>query len=270
MAETLLLDPTLDAALRAAGVRSAHDLLALGDPNEPRRFVGFVELPVEGTAGRFHLKRYRYAGWRESRGLLGRGTLWGMPPEINEYRVLSLFRSAGVAAVRPVAACALRRGGRLVAHALLTEAVADARDLDARLHDPDDPVGASRQLRRAVAVALGSELGRLHLSALVHRDCHARNVLVLREDGGVRVLFLDCRRGGRARREKHVFLDLATLDRDLQGVLTRGERRKALAAYLDAFPSVGATPLLGAKAIAKRVVPLVAAIRERLPPPRRP
>lgn len=262
MAETLLLDPTLDAALRAAGVRSAQDLLALGDPNEPRRFVGFVELPVEGTAGRFHLKRYRYATWRESRGLLGRGTLWGTPPEINEYRVLSLMRRAGVSAVRPVAAAAMRDGGRLVAHALLTEVVPEARDLAARLADPADPVCASPRLRRAVAVALGAELARMHRAPLVHRDCHARNVLVALEDAGVRVTFLDCRRGGRVRKANDVLRDLATLDRDLQSVLTRGERREALGAYLRA----GA----GKQGAAKAVVEKIAAIRETLPPPRRP
>ncbi len=257
MAETLLLDPALATALADAGIRRAEDLLALGPDTEPRRFVGFVDLPVDGTAGRFHLKRYRYATWRESRGLLGRGTLWGTPPEINEYRMLTLLRRAGVAAVRPVAACALHRGGRLVAHALLTEAVSQSEDLDARLHTPGDPIGSSTRARRAVAVALGAELARMHAAGLAHRDCHARNVLVVGEDADARVVLLDCRRGGRARGDREAVRDLATLDRDLQGVLTRGERRKALGAYL------------GDRDDAKELVARVAAVRGRLPPPRR-
>jgi len=257
MAELFLLDPALADAVRAAGIGGAEDLLRLGDPGETRRFVGFVDLAVAGTAGRFHLKRYRYRGWRESRGLLGRGTLWGTPPEINEYRVLASLREAGVSAVRPVAACSLRHRARLVAHALLTEVLEGAVDLAARLRAPDDPLAVSRTLRRAAATALGTELARMHAAGLVHRDCHARNVLVTLAGDDPAITFLDCRRGGRARRARDRLIDVATLDRDLRGVLTRGERRTALAAYL------------GPGRDAKAAVARLAGIRETLPPPRR-
>ncbi len=256
MPDLFLTDRDLHAALHAAGVRTSDDLLALGAASEPRRYVGFVDLDVAGTAGRFHIKRYRYAGWRESRGLLGRGTLWGTPPEINEFRVLQLLRRAEVRAVRPVAACAVRRGGRLVAHALLTEAEPDAEDLSARLHTEGDELRGSRALRRCVAARLGEDLARMHAAGLAHRDCHARNVLVALGDGGPRLTWLDCRRGGLLR-AGDAAADLASLDGDVKGVFTRGERMTALRAYTRA----GGDP--------KRLVADVAALREKLPPPRR-
>ena len=254
MTELLLLDPERASALRAAGLRTAADLLALGDRAENRRFVGFVELPVGEGPTRHHLKRYRYAGWRASRGLLGRGTLWGTPPEIGEFRALETLRRHGVPAVRPVAACAVWRGRRLVAHALLTEAVDDARDLAARLRDPDDPLLRSFRARRRLAQALGTALRAMHALPFVHRDCHARNVLVRARGDDVALWFLDCRRGG-ARGRTGPLDDLATLDRDVRGRLTRGERRAALAAYLGGGE-------------AKDLVRRLAVRRDALPPPR--
>ncbi len=254
MRSSLLFDEDLESPLRTAGVRTAADLLALGDAAEPRRYVGPVELTLADGARRFYLKRYRYAGWRESRGLLGRGTLWGMPPELREFRNLALLRAHGIPAVRPVAACAVWRHGRLVAHALLTEAVEEATDLQARLDTPGDPLLTSAESRRALMRGLGAALRRMHGLPFVHRDLRARNVLVRRKAGVPAFWLLDCRRGG-ARGEAAA--DLAALDRDLKGVLSRGDRYAALQAYL------------GAAGGAKPLVTRIAARRATLPPPRK-
>lgn len=251
----ITFDPDLNLAFEEAGVHAAADLLALGPAEERRRYVGFVELPVAGTAGRFHLKRYHYDGWGASKGLLGRGTLWGVPPQLHEFFSLAVLRAHGVAAVRPVAACAVWRRRRLAAHALLTEAVDDAPDLACRLRTADDELHRASPPRRRLAAALGRSLRTMHAAGLAHRDCHARNVLVRLEDGEPRLWWLDCRRARKLRRNDAV-RDLAVLDRDLKGVLTRGERRTALAAYLG--------PDGGAKALVARV----ARTRDRLPPPR--
>jgi len=254
--DTLLLDPAFEADLGAAGIGAAEGLFALGGDPALHRFGEFVELPIDGEARRFYLKRYHYAGWSAARGLLGRGTLWGVPPEINEFRALTWLRAHDLPAVRPVAAAARTRGGRLVAHALLTEAVPRARDLAARLRSADDPLRASHRLRREVARSIGDALGRMHRLGFVHRDCHARNILVRVADDGPRIWFLDCRRGGIGGRKGPVF-DLATLDLDLRGRLSRGERRHALEAYLAGRDE--------AKALVRRIADVQAA----LPPPRR-
>jgi Ser/Thr protein kinase RdoA (MazF antagonist) len=94
----------------------------------------------------------------------------------------------------------------------------------------------------------------MHGIPFVHRDCYARNVLVRHEGEEVDIWWLDCRRGG-ARGRGGPLGDLATLDRDLRGRLTRGERRAALAAYLDGGD-------------AREFVRRLAVRRDRLPPPR--
>lgn len=266
MRESLLLDPELAEALGRAGIRSAGDLLSLAGTGTERNLGTFVDLAVEGTTGRFYLKRYHYAGWRASKGLLGRGSLWGRAPEIHEYHALRWLRAGGIAAVRPVAAAARTERGRLVGHALLTEAVHGATALDVRLHTPGDLLRESIALRRRLAAVLGATLRRMHDRRFVHRDAHARNVLVRLEDGDVRVWLLDCRRARFPQRThaavarfpgSAALFDLATLDRDLQGVLTRSERRRALGAYLGNRDAAAA-------------LRRIARIRDRLPAPRRP
>lgn len=216
----------------APNVRSAHVLMQLGDPGEPRRFVGFVELDVGAERARFHLKRYAYATWRESLGLLGRGTLWGTAPELAEYEALRVLARHGVPAVRPAAACAITSWGRLVGHALLTHAAPPgALALETRLRDPQDPLLGDRGWRRACFRLLGSTLAKMHAIPFVHRDLRARNVLVGADAHGAPALWmLDCRKGGPGGARDRA-LDLASLDRDLIGRVPRGDRMTALRAY---------------------------------------
>jgi tRNA A-37 threonylcarbamoyl transferase component Bud32 len=256
MGDRFVCDVPLAPALAAAGLRNAADLLQLGGSATHHHMGTFLELPVAGTCGRFYLKRYAYPGWGASWGLLGRGTLWGTAPELNEFRALAWLRGHGLPAAKPIAAAARRHAGRLVAHALLTEVVEGAVDLDRRLHDPADPLRVSRGLRRRFLQRLGEVIGRMHALGFRHRDLHARNVLVQAEDDEVALWLIDCRRGGRGLRQGPHH-DLACLDRDLRGLLTRGDRRRLLGAYL--------APGGDAKAVVRRV----AAIRDALPGERR-
>ncbi len=121
MADRILLAPDLAPALSAAGLASVDALLALGGaPPDARHVLELVEHEIDGTCGRFHLKRYHYGTWRRSRGLIGRGTLWGRAPEMSEFRALARLRELGIPAARPVVAASRTHRGRLVAHVLLT------------------------------------------------------------------------------------------------------------------------------------------------------
>ena len=131
-----ILDEALAPSLHAAGLTSVDKFLALGGPAGAPSVVTAIDLPVEGTVGRFHLKRYAYEGWGRSKGLLGRGTLWGTAPEVNEFRVLQWMRENQVPAVRPVAAAARTSGGRLVAHALSQAAPALAKAIALKISTP--------------------------------------------------------------------------------------------------------------------------------------
>jgi tRNA A-37 threonylcarbamoyl transferase component Bud32 len=227
----LLLDKLLAPALAAAGITSAAALLRVGPDPEATSVVAVVDLPVDGTVGRFHLKRYRYAGWATAKGLLGRGTLWGTAPEVAEFRNLSFLREKHVPAVRPVAAASETRRGLLVAHALLTEDVPNAVDLERRLATRGDPVRDDPRVRRRTAELLGRHLHRMHQEGFVHRDLFARNVLVVVEDGEPSVVLCDCRRGGPPSMRAKAVDDLAALDAGLAGRWPRTDRLRALRAY---------------------------------------
>jgi len=235
MADHLLLAADLTPALHAAGLATAEALLTLGDaPPDAPHVLEVVDLDVPGTVGRFHLKRYHYPSWERSRGLLGRGTLWGRAPEVNEFKALQRLRELGVPAVRPVAAAARTSGGRLVGHALLTEHVPDAIDLARRLRTPGDPVREDASVRRRTLASIAGHLARMHAAAFVHGSCNARNILVRLGGEETQIVFLDCRRGGSASWRRSGVSDLATLDGDLEGLVPASDRLRALRAWLPA------------------------------------
>src|SRR5437762_888823 len=192
----LLLDKMLAPALAAAGIASAPALFRLGGEPGATSVVAVVDVPVDGTSGKFHVKRYRYPGWAASKGLVGRGTLWGTPPEVREFKNLEFLREKGVPAARPVAAAAETKGLRLVAHALLTEHWEGAVDLERRLATPGDPVRDDPATRRRTMEILGRHVYRMHSEAFAHRDLVARNVLVRVEEGDPMIALCDCRRRG--------------------------------------------------------------------------
>jgi hypothetical protein len=227
----LLLDKLLAPALAAAGITSAAALWRVGPDPAATSVVAVVDLDVDGTVGRFHLKRYRYAGWATAKGLLGRGTLWGKAPQVREFENLVFLREKQVPAVRPVAAAAETRRGLLVAPALLTEPVPGAIDLEARLATPGDPVRDDPRVRRRTAELLGRHLHRMHQEGFVHRDLFARNVLVVVDEGEPSVLLCDCRRGGPPSMRAKSMDDLAALDLGLAGRWPRSTRLRALRAY---------------------------------------
>lgn len=240
MGVRLLLDRALAPALAAAGLHSADALARLAGDPDSTSVVAVVDLPVEGTVGRFHLKRYRYPTWAKSRGLLGRGTLFGTAPEVREFRNLAFLREKGVPAVRPVAAAAETGGGRLLWHALLTEHVPDAVDLERRLATPGDPVRDDRRVRRRVAELLGRHVHRMHGEGFVHRDLYVRNVLVRVDEDGPSLWFCDCRRGGPPSLRAKPFDDLATLDVGLVDRWPRTDRVRVLRTYAGEGGSISA------------------------------
>ena len=234
MGARLVLDKKLAPAIAAAGIRSAAAILALGGDPEATSLVAIVDLPVEGTTGRFHVKRYRYPTWAKSKGLIGRGTFYGMAPEVKEFKNLEFLRDKLVPAVRPIAATSVTKGVCLVAHALLTEHIVDAVDLATRLSTPGDPVRDDPLVRRRTAELRGRNVHRMHSEAFCHRDLFARNVLVRVTEGDVALWFCDCRRGGPPSFRWNYEDDIATLDSDLVDRLPRRDRLRALRAYAGA------------------------------------
>ncbi len=168
MRQRLLLALDLIDALQKAGLADVDALFDLGGSRERTSVVSVVERAVDGTNGRLHLKRYLYPGWAKARHLIGRGTLGGIPPELNEFLQLERLRALGLGAVRPVAAAARWHGARLAGHLLLTEHWSGAVDLGARLADAEDPLSRNTGLRRRVLRLLATDVARMHEAGFVH------------------------------------------------------------------------------------------------------
>jgi tRNA A-37 threonylcarbamoyl transferase component Bud32 len=256
VSETTLFDPEREAELHSAGLSRAEDLFRLGGEPTLHRFGGVIRLETAQGTRSVYLKRYHYPNWARSKGLIGRGTLWGRAPEINEFHALAWLRRNGVPAARPLAAASRTSGGRLVSHALLTEMVPDAADLDTCLRSPASPVQLDGHQLRGVLKRVLEGLARMHALGFVHRDCHTRNIVVRLEQASPGIWFLDCRRG-RVGGRKPVAYDLATLDLDLQGLISRTERLRALSHYEES------------RSKRRRLVTQVARLQAGLSPPRR-
>lgn len=237
MRQRLLLALDLIDPLRRAGLADVDALFDLGGDAERTSVVSVVERAVDGTNGRFHLKRYLYPGWAKARHLIGRGTLGGIPPELNEFLALERLRALGLSAVKPLAAAARWHGRRLAGHVLLTEHWPGALDLGARLADSADPLATNTKVRRRVLRLLATDVARMHAADFVHGDLHARNILVGFEPEPT-VVFLDCRRGGTTTPYRRPLRDLAALALDLEGRVSATDRGRMLRAYL----SSGADP----------------------------
>ena len=195
---TLRLDRVLQGALATAGLGHARDLLAWADPPASHNVGRRVMRAVDGTSESFYLKAYRYPGWAKSRGLIGRGSLWGRAPCVREFDNLAWLRARDVPVPRAIAAAAVTRRLRLCAHALLTEWVPNAPSLASRLTDRDDLIHTCRD---AVLDTVDHTVRAMHALGFAHRDLFARNILVrLRTNLPPEIFLLDCRRGGPAGR----------------------------------------------------------------------
>ena len=230
MADVFLLDPERTDALRAIGLETPDDLFALGGDPTAHRFGARVTLEGGGEVLVGYCKRYHYPTWSKAKGLMGRGTVWGRAPEVNEFEQLTWLRAHDIPAVRPLAAASRRVRGRLVAHALLTEWIDEARDLATRLRDPEDAWHTDRRLRLDTLQTVGASLARMHARDFVHRDARPRNLLVQGGAADARIWWIDCRRGGRGGRRPPIH-DLATFDHDWTGLASRTDRLRALRAY---------------------------------------
>jgi hypothetical protein len=153
----------------AAALEAVFDAVAEGQtppgvvPVKRSRAREVLLLEVPGGEA-VYLKRDRVAGAR-----------WRRPGVEREHANLLVVRTAGFAAVEPLA-LAEHEGPRGAALWLVTRALRDAEPLSKRLRDAEPGV-AERLLCEAAGLAR-----RLHDGGLWHRDLHPGNLLV-RDDG---------------------------------------------------------------------------------------
>lgn len=203
---------------RVAALRTA--LAAAPLARKAGRRKALFALALDGPVPDHLLKVERYAGASLPRRL-GRG---GAAQELARAAASA---ARGVPTPLPLAAGAVRRGGRLEATFLLVPLVADAVDL-ARAWEGGR---APRRLRRAVAGALGAAIRVLH-DAGIDQDDLAPNNFLWREGPEPRVLVIDFERVrvGRRVAPARRALALARLDRHLAGA-SASDRMRLLRGY---------------------------------------
>jgi len=195
---TMLVNPAQADVLRAAGVHTAEDVLALPEEivsGHPDRQVGRVRLG--GVVA--YLKKEHRVPWRERLR-----NLWaGFGPASKSWREAATLRQVGEAfpGLPSWIAAGETRDGR--AFLLLRELTGTYPLSEALERWRDVP-----RVRRKLADELGRALASLHESGFVHGDLFAPHVLV--DPATLQVFFLDWQRAGRSARG--CWRDLATLD----------------------------------------------------------
>lgn len=214
--------------MTSLGVRGALDLIGLAKPTDATSVQQRIEHVGARDRTTFFLKAYRLPTWARQKRMWGRGTAWGIAPEVREFRALVWLREQKLPAVEPVAAASWTVGRRLRAHALLVRWEEGAVDLAHAASDGAHPMATDPTFARRVAAALGTVVGRMHALGFHHRDLFPRNVLLAPGPAAdpPHLLLLDCRRGGVGgwrRRRRY----------DLQTILADGTIRREdfMAAY---------------------------------------
>ena len=186
-----------------------------------------IRMEVGGDSPRtIVIKRHRVRDWKEalkycfvrSRARAERDMLWRM-------------RGAGIPCPTPIAVGERRQRGVLRGACLVLEYIPSDGSLSNML------AGGvlSERERRALVRKLGKIVRAMHDSGLDHRDLHAGNVLVRRNEGGEpNIWFIDCHRARTVRRMslRGRAEGLGSLVAGVGGITTLAERCRLVRSYL--------------------------------------
>lgn len=210
-----------DETLRALGER-----LAQGELPDDRVLVKESRARsvwlLPQLAGGVVLKHYRVRGRDalKARVLPGRAE--------SEFRSMETYIRRGLPTIRPVAYADRRDGGRLMESWFLCRLVHDARTLGEAVAAAEDDAARDRLVTRALLV-----VAELHAEPLYHRDLHAGNVLLDRDD---RLLVIDLHSVWRVPRLSARMRDanIARLLHSMRGVVNLDRAPAYLAPYAEA------------------------------------
>jgi tRNA A-37 threonylcarbamoyl transferase component Bud32 len=172
----------------------------------------------------FYVKKQFAVTWKERFLNAWHGFGW-CSTAVREAKILQMLQDAGVGCPQVAAYGETRRQ----AFVLLKDAtgMTELRCVLQQMHTEVD--------RQQLAIALGSELARLHDAGFTHPDLFAKHILVSREGLTFRICFLDWQRGRRRRTVAWPMRcrDLAALDATLHELLASDRLRLlCLRAYL--------------------------------------
>jgi tRNA A-37 threonylcarbamoyl transferase component Bud32 len=230
------LDWRVDAEFRDVVVETVIDRLAsLAESGasvvKHNRMRTVYRIPVSGASGSLYLKVHRVPTAFERMKSLVRPSR-----AVTEWRMMTLFREAGLPTARPLAVAERRVRGVLRDAYFLTEGIEDARDLVPWLLRafPGRPRGRARAAKREILSELARLVRAMHDRGVWYADLHSGNVLVTGErPEDARIHFIDLHTGRRARRlgVRARLRNLARLGHSLLEATSRTDRLRLFLAY---------------------------------------
>lgn len=156
-----------------------------------------------------------------------------------EVRNLLFFNSIGISTPRVIAWGEKRNAiGRIVQEYIITEAVAEAQQLDTFVaeHCPEPKQDEQSQLRMQIVQKLGQLTRVMHEADFVHEDLKWRNILARHSESGAEIFWIDCPKGyfskAGAALDRKKLKDCATLDKIARTHCSKEERQAFLRAYM--------------------------------------
>ena len=178
--------PEVEAWVRAALARD-ETLYEAATEQADLLLQGRGPVPVVTTTrGRWVVRRYRHGGWVAGPLLGDRYLRVGVGRPVQEACTSAEVRRRGIATPRVMAGAVYRHGPFYRAD-LITEFIAEARDLAHALFDAEHSEAERAEILRAV----GALLARSAAAGIEHPDVNAKNVLLERSVGGPFPLLLD-------------------------------------------------------------------------------
>jgi hypothetical protein len=170
---------------------------------------------------------YKHDRWRWKtrwRYALKRLVLLPYPRRAERDNLLWLRQRCFLAA-EPLVVGEHRHAGLVDYGFLITRREQDALPLEQKLAESDAAE------RGELIEELAREVARMHALRFVHRDLHARNLLVRPSGSPGRIVFLDCWAGGAGPGWRGTAYDLACLDSEAQRLLSPKEREQLASIY---------------------------------------
>ena len=183
---------------------------------------------IATSRGNLVFKRYTPAKWR---------FFLRASKASNEWRGLKSFAGIGIAVPELVAFGEDRKYGRLVAGYIVTSEIPEASDLEK--YSVQDWFPRSSEDKEKIFVELRAQLFQLikksHAHNLFHQDLNWRNILVNKEQGKLKLWWIDCPRftSGVFNRKHSILVDLSCISRVALSMMTRSQRFRSLLIFFD-------------------------------------
>ncbi len=180
----------------------------------------------------FFFKRYTYPASKQKR-------YWMRPSKAQvEVFGYAQLKKLGISTLNVIAFGEKRSFGKLVAAYIITEGIHNSMDLQQFAREVwfDLPKSERSEIYLNLRNQIFDQLNKAHRARFFHQDLHWRNILVTKENGEFKTIWIDCPRAVYRKlsiNTKHgQMVDLSCLARRSLDYLSRSERYRALSAYL--------------------------------------